>query len=63
MARKKIKPTLDSYRIIRDAVDIGIGFGYRRAHKHMDNPTEETITQAISDAVMLELDNVIKWAD
>lgn len=43
------------YPLLLDAVEVGVGYGYRRAHKHVDNPTEDALIQAITDAVMNEI--------
>ena len=41
------------FRVILDqAVNEGVLRGYRRAFKHNENPTEETIIETIEDCVM-----------
>ena len=41
------------FRVILDqAVNEGVLRGYRRAFKHNENPTEETIIETIQDCVM-----------
>ena len=41
------------FRVILDqAVSEGVLRGYRRAFKHNENPTEETIIETIEDCVM-----------
>lgn len=52
---------LKSYAIISDAVTRAVSYGYRRAHKHTDTPGEEGIVQAIDDAVMNELSEIIDF--
>jgi hypothetical protein len=42
----------DLYKIIEMAVSNGVAIGYRRAHKHNDNPNEDQIIDAIENAVM-----------
>lgn len=50
---------VDVYRVIADAVDRGLDNGYRRAHKHADDPSKAVVKQAIYDAVMSEISEVI----
>lgn len=53
----KSKPntlTVDVYRVLAEAVELGVQTGWRRAHKHTDHPAAETLQQAITDAVLLE---------
>lgn len=52
---------IKSYAIIERAVEEGVAYGYHRAFKYDDKPTEETIKQAIIDAVMLEISEVIDF--
>ena len=46
--------------VLEMCIENGLTLGYRRAFKHTDDPTEEQITQAIKDAIMLEL---YEWFD
>ena len=43
----------NTYVILQRAVEEGALLGYRRAFKRVENPTEEQIVDAITDAVML----------
>ncbi len=43
------------FEIVRDAVRAGVARGYYRAHKHVEDPTEEQIIAAIVDCVMGDL--------
>ena len=52
--KPKILPVLEM------CIENGLSSGYRRAFKHTDDPTEYQITQAIKDAIMLEL---YEWFD
>lgn len=49
----------DVYKILGDAVERGVESGYYRAHKHVDSPSRMTVEQAIYDAVMSEISEVI----
>ena len=44
-----------SYKVLCDAVEAGINYGYRRAHKHEDNPNEASILDSVFMAVMDEI--------
>lgn len=61
----KLEPTikLNVYEILSRAVESGVGYGYRRAHKHTNRPTEDVITQEIYNAVMNELFEVLVYND
>lgn len=41
--------------ILEQAIEEGVRMGYRRAFKHIENPTEESICQHIEDQVMSSL--------
>ena len=41
-----------TYHILNLAVEEGVKRGWYRAHKHVENPSEEAVTEAIEDAVM-----------
>ena len=47
--KPKILPVLEM------CIENGLSYGYRRAFKHTDDPTEDQMTQAIKDAIMHEL--------
>lgn len=48
-----MKPKI--YHILNLAVEEGVKRGWHRAHKHVENPSEESIWEAIEDAVMSEI--------
>ena len=54
---------LRTYSILSNAVERGIDYGYRRAHKHTDAPDEFTVTDAIHTAVMDAISDVIEFPD
>jgi hypothetical protein len=63
MAKIKVNNAvkLKSYSIISQAVEDGVAYGYRRAHKHTDTPGEEGIKQAIYEAVTSQLCGIIDF--
>jgi len=58
---KKMKP--NTYAILQRAVEEGALLGYRRAFKHIENPTEEQVVDAITDAIMLSVSEVFMFSD
>jgi hypothetical protein len=55
VATKPRFPFAKLYQLTGEAVEAGLRYGWRRAHKHTDSPSEEQILSALYDAVMLEL--------
>jgi len=41
--------------ILEQAIEEGVRYGYRRAHKHIENPTGEQICEHIEEQVMSSL--------
>ena len=48
-----MKPKI--YTILAQAVEDGVKRGYRRAFKHVENPSEESIIDAVDSAVMASI--------
>ena len=46
---------VNEYRVMADVVELGIDRGWRRAYKHDDSPSPNTIREAIFDAVLDEV--------
>ena len=42
--------------LLERCIEDGVARGYRRAHKHTDEPTEAHILSQIHDAIWLEID-------
>lgn len=50
-----------TYQVLERAVEEGVSYGYRRAHKHLDQgqtPSEQMLKDAIQDAV---LNSITEW--
>lgn len=43
---------VNAYAVMQECVESGIRYGWRRAHKHTDNPTEEQVQDSIEAEVM-----------
>lgn len=52
----------NEYLVLSEAVEEGIAYGWMRAHKHCDNQTEESIKDAIHNAVMVSISGYF-WFD
>jgi hypothetical protein len=53
----------NTYKLLMECVETGIALGWRRAHKHNDNPDEEAIKLAIEDAIQTEICEWFKFND
>lgn len=49
--------------ILEEAIEKGVRYGYRRAHKHIDNPTEDSICEHIEDQVMSSIYEYFTFED
>lgn len=49
------------YRLMEEAVDCGVDYGYMKAHKHDEFPTEEAIKREIISAIMDTIDERFKF--
>ena len=49
------------YFLLERAIEEGIVRGYNRAHKHVDDPTQEQMVDNILDAVMGEIVEVFDF--
>ena len=59
MAKAKLK--VDVYKIVARAVEEGVNYGWMRAHKYVEKPSEDIIKDEMERGVMLMLDGVIKF--
>ena len=45
----------NEYRLMQECVEVGVERGWKRAHKHTENPNEYDIRSTIEEAVTLEI--------
>ncbi len=58
---KHAPPRVNTYAVLRRAIEEGIVYGWRRAHKYTDTPTEPAAHDAILNAVMGEVCEVFEF--
>ena len=51
------------HKILEQAINEGVSYGYRRAHKHIENPTEGAIIDNVVEQVMNSLDEYFTFED
>ena len=54
---------LNVYAVVSRAVEEGVAYGWRRAHKHTDAPDEALTIDAITTAVLDALSEVVAWPE
>lgn len=52
---------LNTYKIIDEAIEQAIDYGYMRAHKHIKKPGEDTIKIEIHNSIMNSLSELINF--
>jgi hypothetical protein len=52
-----------TYPLLAKAIDEGVKYGYRRAHKHTETPSEFEIRSAVEDAVMYHIAEAFDFID
>jgi hypothetical protein len=52
-----------TYTILQDRIASGIELGWRRAHKHDENPDPTQIQNAIGQAIMGEINEYFTFED
>ena len=50
-----------AYKVISDCIERGINYGYMRAYKHTDTPTEDALKNELEQAIMNELCDYIDF--
>jgi hypothetical protein len=48
------------YNVLEMAIEEGVRYGYNRAHKHLENPSENVIIDSIVENVMNSIND---WFD
>ena len=43
------------YNILEECIELGVPRGYRRAYKHVEKPSEDSIFMEIEEAIMAEI--------
>jgi hypothetical protein len=51
------------HKVLETAIEDGVKYGYSRAHKHVENPTEGAIIDSIVEQVMNSLDDWFTFED
>ena len=49
--------------ILNMAIEEGVNRGWHRAHKHVENPSDESIVDTISDCVMSAITDYFNFED
>ena len=49
--------------VLETAIKEGVSYGYSRAHKHVENPTEGAIIDSIVEQVMNSLDDWFEFGE
>ena len=52
-----------TYTVLERAIEEGVEFGYNRAFKYTDHPTRETFLKEITNAIMLNIDEVFSFPE
>jgi hypothetical protein len=52
-----------TYRILSEAVEKGIRYGWHRAHKHNEEPDQVEIQGALHNAIMFEISEYFELDD
>jgi hypothetical protein len=57
----KVRLPINVWKVVSEAVEAGARFGYRRAYKHTDSPSEEAVIENVSREVMNCLSEVVDF--
>jgi hypothetical protein len=58
---RTVRVRVDAYGVVCEAVENGIGWGWQRAHKHSEAPSEQALKDAIYQAVINELCEALEF--
>ena len=54
---------IKTYVVLTECIENGIEAGWKRAHKHDDNPSAEVIKRCIDDAISVQLGEYFDFSD
>ena len=54
---------VNTYKILDNAIEAGIQYGYQRAYKYTDTPSADLVKAEIHNAIMNELSEVFVFDD
>jgi len=54
---------VDVYNVVARAVEEGVAYGLRRAYKHVDDPSQESIAEHVEREVLNALCEVIRFPE
>lgn len=63
MAKKKVAPSVNLWRIISRDVEEGLAYGMNRAYKHTDTPSRDDILEHLQREIMNALAEDIDFGD
>ena len=52
-----------TYPLLEKAIEDGVTYGFRKAHKHDDAPSEFDVRTAIENAVMFQISEAFDFVD
>lgn len=52
-----------AYEVLRRAIEEGVEYGWRRAHKHTETPNEDTIKDQIVAGILNEVCEIFDFDD
>lgn len=54
---------VNAYKVLSEAVENGISYGYSKAHKHDEYPTEDEIAFHLHQEIMLQICEYFQFDD
>ena len=54
---------INARAVLEDCINKGLDAGYRRAHKHVENPSEGAIKDAIANEIWLYIDEMFNFEE
>lgn len=57
------KLVVNTYKVLEDCVLKGINNGWNRAHKYIDNPSEDHLKEQLEHYIMLEISEYFKFPE